>query len=435
LKHIPLKERSLAAYRENRMINTVAVIGSGMAGLAAARRCRQSGYDVTVFEACTGRGMDSHAMHVDGGIVDVPLRVMSPQHWRSVLTLAKEVQVDTFTVNTYVSCSDTDGRSWFTSGRMPLTGWPFVGSWRYLNRPALTIVAGMRQLAALDVQHLQQNPDITLKNVLTEQRFEPLFWRGLILPLLTTICTCDEEHLLNWPAGQLLALLQQIMHGEQLLRLQGGTSTLVDALAQGMTFFSGSPVTQVKEQENGVLVVNDRHEGGVFDRVIIATQANQLDFLQGESYDAEKAVLADVRYDHGELCVHSDSRFMPSRRSDWKALNFQSGTDLNDVMFTVWVNAVEPTLHGKTPVFQTWNPLYPIREEKLLAWVPLQRAVVHSGTAAVLDALNRWHKQPGRRVFYSGSWAHEGVPLLESAVRASERVVDILRQQQRVAAS
>ncbi|PKM23006.1 MAG: monoamine oxidase [Gammaproteobacteria bacterium HGW-Gammaproteobacteria-14] len=417
------------------MINTVAVIGSGMAGLAAARRCRQSGYDVTVFEACSGRGMDSHAMHVHNGIVDVPLRVMSPEHWCSVLTLAKEVQVDTFAVNTYVSCSDTDGHSWFTSGRMPLTGWPFVGSWRYLRPPTLTIAAGIRQLAAIDVERLLQNPHITLQQVLAEQRFESRFWRGLILPLLTTICTCDEEHLLNWPAGQLLALLQQIMHGEQLLRLQGGTSALVDALAQGLTSFSGSPVTQVKEQEHGVLVVNDRHEGGVYDRVIIATQANQLNFLQGESYDGEKAVLAAVRYDHGELCVHSDPRFMPRRRNDWKALNFQSGNDLNDVMFTVWVNAVEPSLHGKAPVFQTWNPLYPIREDALLARVPLQRAVVHSGTAAVLEALNRWHQQPGRRVFYSGSWAHEGVPLLESAVRASERVVDILRQQQRVAES
>jgi len=58
---------------------------------------------------------------------------------------------------------------------------------------------------------------------------------------------------------------------------------------------------------------------------------------------------------------------------------------------------------------------------------PLQRAVVNGGTGTILEALRGWHTQPGRRLFYCGSWAHDGVPLLESAVRSAQAVVALLK--------
>lgn len=70
------------------MIYSIAVIGSGMAGLAAAYRARCAGHHVTVFEACDGHGLDAHALTAEGGLVDVPLRVMSPDAWPSLLKRA-----------------------------------------------------------------------------------------------------------------------------------------------------------------------------------------------------------------------------------------------------------------------------------------------------------------------------------------------------------
>ena len=99
-------------------------------------------------------------------------------------------------------------------------------------------------------------------------------------------------------------------------------------------------------------------------------------------------------------------------------------------MFTVWVNAVEPSLTARPVVLQTWNPLFAPEARCVHARVPLQRAVVHAGTAAILAQLEDWHRQPGRRIFYCGSWAHPGVPLLETAVRSAQKVVDIVLREQ-----
>ncbi|MDR6982185.1 putative NAD/FAD-binding protein [Rheinheimera pacifica] len=422
---------------------SIAVIGSGMAGLTAAYRARCAGHSVTVFETHNNHGMDAHSLNVNNGLVDVPLRVMSPESWPSLLALAKEVGVSTFNVRTHTSCSWTNRHTWFRSGEVPLLRWPFIGSWRYLNRRALRMGLGIWQLRRLTRQleyHINDATlndatlndtmlkNATLADILQQHSFDSLFWRGLVLPILTTICTCEEQHLLNWPAVQLLSLLNGILHSSQLCRLEGGTSALVQALAKDLPLHSGSPVVQVKTGEQGVKVYNQRGDGGVFDRVIVATQANQLSFLDDAQFGAERDMLQNIHFDSGELWVHQDSRFMPLKQQDWTALNFQLDKTLKKPMFTVWVNKVEPTLSSCAPVFQTWNPLFEPKPDTVLARIPLQRAVVTPGTAKVHKALKQWHHQSGRQVFFCGSWAYEGVPLLESAVQSANAVVDIINQ-------
>lgn len=409
------------------MTYSIAVIGSGMAGLAAAYRARQAGHEVTVFEARDSHGMDAHALTVDGGLVDVPLRVMSPDAWPSVLRLAREVGVGTFKVQTLASCSWTDRHTWLRTGELPVVRWPFLGSWRYLDTRALRLGHGIWQLARLTRRLERENSRATLGEVLAGENFNPLFWRGLVLPILSTICTCEEKHLLNWPAAQLLSLLHGILYGSELYRLKGGTSALVEGLAKGLPLHCGSPVAQVEVDESGVKVFNKRGDGGVFDRVIVATQANQLRFLDDDQFGEERRTLDNIGFDAGELWVHKDTRFMPAKKQDWTALNFQMDKALEKPMFTVWVNEVEPSLKRGAPVFQTWNPLFEPAPDTVLARVPLERAVVHPGTAQVHEALGQWHRQPGRKVFFCGSWAYEGVPLLESAVRSANVAVEAIQ--------
>ncbi|WP_052063589.1 FAD-dependent oxidoreductase [Nitrincola sp. A-D6] len=409
------------------MTYRIAVIGSGMAGLTAAYGCTKRGHEVTVFESEKDFGMAAHTLEFEQGVIDVPLRVMSPDAWPNATALAKEVGVDFFAIKTFTSCSWLNQSTWFRSGELPLLNQPFVGSWRYLDFNAIQIGLGLRQLVQLTRQLEQEKTNLTLEEVLEKQSFSPKFWRGLMLPILTTICTCDEKHLLAWPALQLLQLLDSIMRNDSLCRIKGGSTALVKALSEGVTLHAESPVTRVTYCDDKVQVENERGEGGLYDRVIVATQANHLHFLDPEAFAEELEILQAIRFDSGVLWVHQDQRFMPEQRSDWTALNFQMDARLLKPMFTVWVNAVEPSLVNASPVFQTWNPLYNPEPKTVLAQIPLQRAVVHAGTEQAQIKLQQLHQQPDRRVFFCGSWAHEGVPLLESAVSSAHAVVALCR--------
>jgi uncharacterized protein len=407
----------------------VAVIGSGMAGLAAARGCHEAGFDVTMFESCSGFGMSAHSMQVEGGIVDVPLRVMGEGNWQHTLALARRMGMGTFAADVRVSCNWMDRRTWFRSAHMPLTGWPMFGSWRHVGPRGLRLGIGLLRLARRTRRLRSEAGDMLLDEFAWRHAPDRLFWRGLVLPILSTICTCDEEHLDNWPATQLLELLDDVLHSGELVRLDGGTARLAEALGKGIHCINGSEVRLVRQLDHGIEVVNASGEGGRYDRVIVATQANQLDFLDLEQFGEERGLLAGIRYANGELVVHRDERFMPARKSDWCALNFMMDRRLEDSMFTVWVNAVEPSLEGKPAVFQTWNPRFEPLEDQVIARVPMQRAVVTRRTDDILEQVERWHDRPDRRLFYCGSWAHPGVPLLETAVRSAEAVVARLSKQ------
>lgn len=401
----------------------VAIIGSGIAGLTAAWLCHQRGWQVRLFEQQAVVGMLTHGLDIAGGVVDVPLRVMNARDWSSLLDLAGELGVETYPVEVDTTCSWSDGQTWFRSGRMPVTNWPMAGGWRFLNADAMRMGLGLLRLAGLARQLRAQDSKMTLAELLDRRPFEPVFWRGLMLPILQTICTCDEDHLLAWPALPLLDLARGVLHSGKLLRLKGGTRALADALAADIPVVTGSGVVEVQAEHDAVRVFNEAGDGGHFDYAIIATQANQLDFLKGHTFEHERAVLASIPYARGELWVHEDLRFLPAKRDDWGALNFQTDANMEASMFTVWVNAVEPTLEQAPAVLQTWNPMFEPEAKSVLARIPMQRAVVDSHTAGIREEVRRWHSQPGRQVFYCGSWAGDGVPLLDSAVRSARDAV------------
>jgi len=404
----------------------IAVIGSGISGLAAAWMCRQKGWQVELFERHSEIGMLAHGLEVHGGVVDVPLRVMNARDWSSLLALAGEVGVETFAVRVDTTCNWMDGRTWFRSGVMPLTGWPIPGGWRYLGRDAARMGLGLVRLAGVARELRDREDAPTLGELLDESPFDDRFWRGLMLPILKTICTCDEEHLENWPARPLLEMLRGVLHSGDLLRLKGGTRALAEGLAKGVSIHTDCNVTEIKEERDGIRLTTSSRAGGTYDHVIVATQANQLDFLGGSTWDQERQLLADVPYADGKLWVHDDLRFLPKEQQDWGALNFLMDEDMNESMFTVQVNAVEPTLSEASPVLQTWNPLFEPDLERVQACIPMQRALVNAKVEDIRKLLQQWHAQPNRRLFYCSSWAGEGVPLLDSAVRSARSVVETI---------
>jgi len=254
----------------------IAIVGSGMAGLAAGWLCERAGHRVVVYEAQPGRGMDAHTL-----------------------------RVDIFEVDTFASFTWLGGKTWLRNGsvRIGRRILPFIDSPRFVNADAASVALGLMRLA----RGRAIRPGATLGELAVERRWPRTFFRAFLLPLLTTICTCDEATLLRWPARDLIALFRQILFGRTLLRLNGGTPALVDGLANRLEIRSRERVVAVTPGVSDVDRVTVRTANGSvdsFDRVLIATQANHVaDFLDA-SLERERAVLGRFRYDAGELVVH-----------------------------------------------------------------------------------------------------------------------------------
>ncbi|WP_425916125.1 FAD-dependent oxidoreductase [Acinetobacter sp. TSRC1-2] len=408
----------------------IAVIGSGMAGLATARILKDAGHSITIFEALPGRGMDSHSIEFEGGLIDAPLRVMNPHLWKNTLSLATYLGIPTFPVRTYMACSwlfEDRTETWLTTTRSRIGNFPIINNRKGLQQYGWRLVKGMLQLKAAIARFFKsKNQDITLAEFINNNDIEEVFWHGAVMPVLYTICTCNPKTIGEWPAKPLLTFLRQLTDGDALLRIQGGTPALVNKLIEGIEIHNSSAITQVKEQDNGVLVENALGEQRIFDRVIVATPTNKIEtFLNNEQFVDDIALLKKFKFEQGQLVIHTDQSVMPPKRKDWAVLSYMMDRKFTRQQFTVWLNSVEPSLVGKNPVFQTWQPVTDIDPKKVISSVTLNRAVVDSQTVALNKELQQRHKDLNRKVFYCGSWSCDGLPLLESAVTSAMNIAEI----------
>ena len=408
----------------------IAVIGSGMAGLATARILKDAGHRITIFEALPGRGMDSHSLEFEGGLIDAPLRVMNPHLWKNTLSLATYLGIHTFPVRTYMACSwlfEDRTETWLTTTRSRIGNFPIINNRKGIQQYGWRLVKGMLQLKTAIAKFFKsKDQEITLTEFINNNHIEEVFWHGAVMPVLYTICTCNPKTIGDWPAKPLLVFLRQLTDGDALLRLQGGTPALVDKLIAGIDIHNSSAITQIKEQAHGVLVKNALGEQYVFDRVIVATPTNKIEqFLDAEQFADDIALLKQFKFEQGNLVIHTDQSVMPPKRKDWAVLSYMMDRKFTRQHFTVWLNSVEPSLVGKTAVFQTWQPVTEIDPKKIISNVSLTRAVVDSHTVALNKELQQRHKDLKRKVFYCGSWSCDGLPILESAVTSAIHIAEI----------
>ncbi len=408
----------------------IAVIGSGMAGLATARILKDAGHNITIFEALPGRGMDSHSIEFEDGLIDAPLRVMNPHLWKNTLSLATHLGIKTYPVRTYMACSwlfEDRTETWLTTSRTRIGNFPIINNRKGIQQYGWRLVKGMLQLKTAIAKFFKsKNQDITLAEFINRNEIEEVFWHGAVMPVLYTICTCDPKTIGEWPAKPLLVFLRQLTDGDALLRLQGGTPALVDKLIEGINIQSGAAITRVHQQEDGVIVENSEGQSQTFDRVVIATPTTKVqDFLDNQQFAEDIELLKQFKFEQGDLVIHTDQTVMPSKRKDWSVLSYMMDRKFTRQQFTVWLNSIEPTLVGKSPVFQTWRPVTPIDPKKIISTVTLTRAVVDSKTVALNKELQQRHHQDNRKVFFCGSWSCDGLPILESAVTSAMHIAEI----------
>ncbi|HED9589905.1 TPA: FAD-dependent oxidoreductase, partial [Acinetobacter baumannii] len=315
-----------------------------------------------------------------------------------------------------------------TTSRSRIGNFPIINNRKGIQQYGWRLVKGMLQLKTAIHQFFKsKNQDITLAEFINQNDIEEVFWHGVVMPVLYTICTCNPKTIGDWPAKNLLEFLRHLTDGDMLLRMKGGTPAFVDSLIKGIDIHSGSAIKKVELQGEKVLVENEKGDQGTFDRVIVATPTSKLEeFLNPEQFAEDMNLLKQFRFEQGDLVIHTDATVMPPRRKDWSVLSYMMDRKFTRQQFTVWMNAVEPSLVGKNPVFQTWRPVVDIDPKKVISKVTLTRVVVDSQTIALNKELQQRHLEPNRKVFYCGSWSCDGLPILESAVTSAMHIAEIL---------
>ena len=400
----------------------IAIIGSGIAGLAAARNFKRQGHHVTLFEKQASPGMGAHGfqLQVDGHEIlgDLPSRMFNRELWPNVARLYDELKID---------CEQVSARQQFLdreSGRSFSFALPV--DWKI----KLGVATGMGSSPMLKQLHrLQQQASNDLANgtvgvnfsdYLSQHGFPDEFSREFLFPALSaTVCTCSDQAIGNYPAVILLDAMQKIASEDGLWRVSHGSSAVVSTLVESVDDLRCSTnVVSVVEGAEAVTVTLDQSEQR-FDHVVVATQANHVSQLCPGLPEDVRAVMQAFTYEDVSVVVHTDQRFMPEKECDWSVFNFE--TSRMGSMCTVWLNKFHTQWPQIGPVFQTIKPLESPLPESVVCTANLQRPVVTAASNALWESIDQINQRDSR-IKFCGSYAVAGIPLLESAVVSAQRL-------------
>ena len=309
---------------------TVAVIGSGVAGLTAAYVLRQDSH-VILFEADTRLGGHADTHQVGDLAIDTGFIVHNERTYPVLLRLFAELGIATQDSEMSMSVRDVASGLEY-AGALGAKGlFPTV---RRLADPAyLRMLAEVprfhRRARALLATEGVSHERPTMAEFLAEGGFSPYFQRHFAEPLIAAVWSCDPDHALAYPARTLFTFLQHhgmlsVFGSPTWKTVTGGSREYVrrvGALIDDVR--TGTKVTSVRETPDGVEITDGNGAVTRVDAVVIATHPDQALAMLAEPTTQQTEVLGAIPYSQNLAQLHTDTSVLPRAeraRASWNFL-------------------------------------------------------------------------------------------------------------------
>ena len=422
----------------------VAVVGSGISGLAAAHALAGQA-QVTLFEAGDHFGGHAHTVDVtlDGVThgVDTGFLVFNHRTYPNLVRLFGELQVETAASEMSFSVQVREaGLEW--SGCNLGT---VFSQRRNLLRPSfLRMLADLLRFNRLATGIAERNAEHELTEAigdfLARQGFSAAFRDWYFLPMIGCIWSCPTDQMLRFPIATMIRFchnhgLIQVTNRPQWHTVRGGAKHYVAKLLRAIPDARlRNPVRRINRLppglgSAGVMVATDQGRER-FDDVVLACHSDHSLALLADATPAERSVLGGIRYHPNRAVLHTDTAVLPKRKRAWAAWNYaracNSGSEQAGVCLHYLINRLQP-LPWAQPVVVSLNPdpALPPDPDKVIG------AYHYSHPVFDLAALQAQQQLPAlqgaARTWFCGAWTRYGFH--EDGLSSALDVVARLREQ------
>lgn len=347
---------------------TVAVIGGGVSGLTAAYLLSRT-HHVTLFEADDRVGGHAHTHDVplsDGTsvAVDSGFIVLNDRTYPLLQRLFAELGVDTRPTEMSMSITCDECGLNYVGGRK--ASGIFAQRRRLLDPRFWRLLLGVRRFQKAALRLLADEPEsgLTYGQFLDRHGFDEHFVTHYALPIVSCVWSMGHREALDYPAAYLFAFLDH--HGFLVLNdaptwhtVVGGSRSYVGAITSQLDVVrTRTRVTAVSRKPDAVEIDDELGAHHAFDKVVLATHADDALSLLTDAGEDEQAVLGAFGYSHNVTHLHRDETVLPARRTGRASWNYRlegcrTVTDRSRVSY--WMNLLQGHPESE-PLVVTLNP-------------------------------------------------------------------------------
>jgi uncharacterized protein len=415
----------------------IAIIGSGISGLAAAHTLAGKA-ELSLFEAGDYFGGHTHTVDVSlpdhsGQMVthgvDTGFLVFNERTYPHLIQLFADLNVATaksdmsFSVQVPRAFGGT-ALEWSGSTLSTV----FAQRSNLLRPRFWRMLRDLMRFNALCTQMAVANEDTAMRQPLGDflkaHGFSHEFTQWYFLPMIGCIWSCPTDQMLQFPVATMVRFchnhgLLQVTNRPQWWTVAGGAMHYVDKIVVGIADKRlNCPVRLLERHAQGVRVLTDdadNYRSEDFDHAIIATHSDQALAMLDAPSTQEQAVLGAVKYQSNKAVLHTDTSVLPQRRKAWAAWNYaraaasqSSNTSAQAdarVCLHYWLNQLQP-LPFAQDVVVSLNPNRSIARQHIMGEYDYAHPVFDGAAIAAQAQLPAL--QGVGNTYYCGAWTGYG---------------------------
>ena len=408
----------------------IAVVGSGISGISAAYYLSKK-HHVDLFEREDYFGGHSYTIDVlinEKKIsVDIGFIVFNKKTYPNLINFFKEneIAIEKSDMSFSVDVKDTN----FEYCGRGLKG-IFSNKSNLLNPKFLRMFFDIISFYKSCDKIKEFQKKITLGEFVKKEKLSKSFIDYHLIPMVSAIWSMPPYQASQMPLKFFLKFFQnhglfKLKNRPQWYTVSNRSKTYVNKVLSKISgeYFKNYKINKIKRISTGVQV----HYGGSneffdYDKVVIATHADEALSLIDNPLEEEKSILSNFSYKGNLAIIHIDENVMPKNKNVWASWNScvnKKNLEINSL--TYWLNILQ-NLKCDQNIFLTLNPFIEIPENKILKKVKFthpyfnQTALDHQKKLDIL--------QNKKNILFCGSYF--GYGFHEDGIKSSIEMIKTL---------
>lgn len=395
----------------------LAIIGSGIAGMGCAHKLQHQ-YDITIFEQADyiGGHTNTITLEEDGKPIylDSGFMVFNYETYPNLTEMFAEIDAPVIKTDMSFSVQFLPKKLEYSGSSLNHL---FAQRKNLFNISYLKMLMQINRFNKQSIEILDQPEyhDYSIGRFFKEFGYSnDMLWQYLI-PMSAAVWSAPMEQILDFPAVTLIRFFKN--HGflgldtqHQWYTLQNGSQAYRKKLIAPFRdrIKINNKIVSVKRLDNGkVEVENSKGEKFEFDKVIMASHADQTFEIVKDKTPLETELLSKFKYQLNKAVVHTDEKQMPEAKLAWSSWNYRVEKQGDKLLPSTiyWMNSLQG-VSKKTNYFVSINPTATLNPDKVVKEIDYHHPLFD---VPAMQAQQRLHElnQSGP-VYYCGSYFKYG---------------------------